>query len=246
MSNDPQTPKRPRRWPRIVLIVAASLVILGVAAGIFYIQDYYHALPEAEAVASTMQAENGNLFLAGTSDRGFILYPGGKVDERAYAPLAEKLHALGDTVVIAKMPGRLAILSSGKAMDIVASHPQVSSWYLVGHSLGGTAASMVLADHPDQFEGIVFLGSYAYKDLTAYDGMVLLIQGTEDRVMDAQKAQEADGLLPVQAVHVSLEGGNHAGYGTYGPQKGDGTATISAAEQQDRTVALIAGSIGNL
>ncbi|NTW92812.1 MAG: hypothetical protein HGA40_05150, partial [Methanoregulaceae archaeon] len=29
-----------------------------------------------------------------------------------------------------------------------------------------------------------------------------------------------------------IEGGNHAQFGNYGPQPGDGTATISVADQQ--------------
>ena len=38
---------------------------------------------------------------------------------------------------------------------------------------------------------------------------------------------------------VEIEGGNHAQFGNYGPQKGDLPATISAEEQQARTVAAI-------
>ena len=35
-----------------------------------------------------------------------------------------------------------------------------------------------------------------------------------------------------------MEGGNHAQFGNYGEQKGDGKATISAEEQQRQTVKL--------
>ena len=38
---------------------------------------------------------------------------------------------------------------------------------------------------------------------------------------------------------VEIEGGNHAQFGNYGPQKGDLTAAISAEEQQAQTVATI-------
>lgn len=34
-------------------------------------------------------------------------------------------------------------------------------------------------------------------------------------------------------------GGNHAGFGSYGAQRGDGTATISAQEQQDQAALAI-------
>ena len=38
---------------------------------------------------------------------------------------------------------------------------------------------------------------------------------------------------------MEIEGGKHAQFGNYGPQKGDLPATISAEEQQARTVAAI-------
>ena len=38
---------------------------------------------------------------------------------------------------------------------------------------------------------------------------------------------------------VEIEGGNHAQFGNYGPQKGDPPAAISAQEQQAQTVAAI-------
>ena len=39
---------------------------------------------------------------------------------------------------------------------------------------------------------------------------------------------------------VEIQGGNHAQFGNYGPQKGDAPATISAEEQQARTVEAVA------
>ena len=38
---------------------------------------------------------------------------------------------------------------------------------------------------------------------------------------------------------MEIEGGNHAQFGNYGPQKGDLPATISAEEQQKQTVEAI-------
>ena len=42
---------------------------------------------------------------------------------------------------------------------------------------------------------------------------------------------------------VEIEGGNHAQFGNYGPQKGDLPATISAEEQQTQTVEAISNFI---
>ena len=38
---------------------------------------------------------------------------------------------------------------------------------------------------------------------------------------------------------VEIQGGNHAQFGNYGPQKGDLPAEITAEEQQAQTVAAI-------
>ena len=43
---------------------------------------------------------------------------------------------------------------------------------------------------------------------------------------------------------VEIQGGNHAQFGNYGPQKGDAPATISAEEQQAQTVEAILQFIG--
>jgi hypothetical protein len=39
---------------------------------------------------------------------------------------------------------------------------------------------------------------------------------------------------------VILEGGCHAGFGSYGTQKGDGTPTLTAEEQQQQTADALA------
>lgn len=38
-----------------------------------------------------------------------------------------------------------------------------------------------------------------------------------------------------------LRGGNHAGFGSYGPQQGDGKADISSGQQQTDTAKTVAG-----
>ncbi len=40
--------------------------------------------------------------------------------------------------------------------------------------------------------------------------------------------------MPAQYQESVIEGGNHAGFGSYGAQSGDGTASISAEEQWGR------------
>ena len=52
---------------------------------------------------------------------------------------------------------------------------------------------------------------------------------------------EADRInLPQDTTETVIDGGCHAGFGSYGAQKGDGTPTISAEEQQRQTADALA------
>jgi len=223
---------------KIAIIIGVVLIVI--TAGLYmFIGDYYR--PQEEALVAAQQAEtiNGNLVFTGDKELGFIIYPGGKVDERAYANLANKLNDEGHTVVIAKMPFRFSILRSNKAKGIIATHEEVDEWVIIGHSLGGTAASMFADNHPDLLNGIVFLASYPYRDLSSTDMIGVGILGSEDEVLNMENAENSLPFYPRDyEIHV-IDGANHAQFGNYGEQDGDGKATISWEEQHDKVVSII-------
>lgn len=55
-------------------------------------------------------------------------------------------------------------------------------------------------------------------------------------IFDSDAAEDIDYTTNT----VPIEGGNHAQFGDYGPQKGDLPAAISAQEQQAQTVTAVA------
>ena len=63
--------------------------------------------------------------------------------------------------------------------------------------------------------------------------------GSEDQVLNRGKLADSAALMPEGARTIEIVGGNHAGFGAYGPQEGDGTATVSAEEQQGQTADAI-------
>ena len=222
---------------RIIII----LVIIAILAAIFfiYVGTYSPAVPPAPEIAQTMVNVDGNLYLYADSDTGIIIYPGGKVDEQAYAPLAQTLYEGGYTVAIVKMPFHLSIFDSNKAVEIIEQNPQIKYWVIVGHSLGGTSASIFAHDYPENLSGIVFLGSYPYKDLSGLDLWALDISGSNDLVLDREKAAEYTAYYPTHSSHEVIVGGNHAGFGCYGVQSGDGQAKIAWEAQVEATAQLI-------
>ena len=68
----------------------------------------------------------------------------------------------------------------------------------------------------------------------------LLHDLAEDGVLNREK-YEADRInLPQDTTETVIDGGCHAGFGSYGAQKGDGAPVISAEEQQQQTADALA------
>lgn len=228
--------KPQRKKGRIVLITLAALVLVLAAAFFVYTQDYYHADETATALLKTNPAikTEQNLTIlspdtANDSGVGLIFYPGGKVQETAYLPLLEQLRQNGLTCVLVRMPFRLAVFNIDAANDVYAQFPAISRWYLAGHSLGGAMASSYVEKNEDRLAGLILLGAYPINDAAL---PTLAIYGSEDVKLDRTKLETVVDKL-------EITGGNHAYFGNYGEQEGDGTASISREDQQAQTVAAI-------
>lgn len=231
---------------KIILLTAAVFCLTAFAACAVYINDDYPALPAAEAIPvsddiSITTAENGDMIFSPESPTaGLIFYPGGKVEHTAYTPLMLACANRGILCVLTEMPFRLAVLDINAAEGIRESYPEIDVWYIGGHSLGGSMAASYLESHPDDFAGLILLASYSAADLSSANLTVLSVYGSEDRVLDLEKYEENKANLPPSFTELVIEGGNHAGFGMYGKQDGDGTAAISAEEQITQTADLIA------
>ena len=80
--------------------------------------------------------------------------------------------------------------------EIQEKYPEIEEWYIGGHSLGGSMAASYLADHADEYEGLILLGSYSTADLSETDLEVLSVYGSEDKVMNRVKYEENKSNLP--------------------------------------------------
>ena len=219
--------------------IAGILILILLAGFAFYVRDYYHADPSVERYMGSLdnvytEEIPEGLFLDGPGeDRALVFYPGGKVEYRAYLPLCHKIAAKGIDCFLVEMPCNLAILDIDKA-DSVFGNYSYSEWIIGGHSLGGAAAALYAAGHREQVQGLILLGAYPTKQL-GKDLRVLEMYGSEDRVLNRSKLLKGNAYLPEHTVSEEIPGGSHAGFGCYGPQKGDGQALISGEEQQEIT-----------
>ena len=220
-----------KRSFRVLLIVLAVLVALTGACAI-YLCDYYPADTQMmerfempEGVVREVLEDGSVAFVPEEPTAGFIFYPGGKVEHTAYEPLMQVLAARGILCVLIEMPFRLAVLDIDAADGVQEKFPQIEHWYIGGHSLGGSMAASYLEEHQDCFEGLVLLGAYSTADLSGSELSVLSLYGSEDGVMDREKHAACLQNLPTELTEIVIEGGNHANFGVYGVQDGDGIAT---------------------
>ena len=238
-----------RRTKRALLILGLVLLLLGVVCGV-WAADYYHADPEAAALLTGGQGVevrpvDGGWLLDGPGTRdAFVFYPGGKVEATAYPPLLMALARDGVDCFLVRMPLNLAFFKTNAAGAIRAAYAY-DRWYLGGHSLGGAMAAVYAAGHGDDLDGLVLLAAYATKPLPEHLA-VLELHGSADGVLNREKLAAGRQYLPASAVCEELPGGNHAQFGAYGPQKGDGAAAVTGAEQLawavDRIEQMILGN----
>ena len=178
--------------------------------------------------------------------KGFILYPGAKVDAKAYAPLCKAIAENGYEVIILDMPLNFAMLAPNKAEKVIKEHEHIKSWAVGGHSLGGVVASRFAAKNKN-VDGVVLLASYpSNDDLKQLGKEVVSIWGSKDGVIKFENLIESKDKLPEDTTYVEIEGANHAQFGDYGKQKGDYDALISEEKQLNITLNSIVKLLKNI
>jgi hypothetical protein len=235
-----------RKFWRWFIIIIVALLVLGAGSLIIYVQ-LNTADPEPEALAAmestrlvTVQTDRWLTFSPTQSmpKSGFIFYPGGLVDPRAYAPPAQEIASQNFLVVIVPMPLNLAVLGSNKANQVMADFPQIENWVIGGHSLGGSMAARYAAHYSGQLDGLALWAAYPEEgdDLSNTSLPTTSIYGTRDGLVSLAEIETSRTLLSIQTQFMPIEGGNHAQFGWYGLQEGDMMATISHADQQTQVV----------
>ncbi len=206
-----------KKRTKVFLAVCLALLLLLGVGSYAYVADYYHA-DETAVAAMAYQADevqikedrNVTWFVPQEPTAGLIFYPGGKVEHTAYSPLLQACAEQGFLCALVRMPGNLAVLDANAAEGLPEKHPEITSWYIAGHSLGGAMAANYAAAHSDDYNGLILLAAYSTKDLTQTALRVLSVYGSEDGVMNRKSYKKNWANLPAGTTDIILEGGCHA------------------------------------
>ncbi|GAB3537997.1 alpha/beta hydrolase [Arthrobacter tecti] len=193
---------------------------------------------EEDATSITLTPPNG-------TSRGLAFYPGARVEALAYVPLLSQVALDGTTVVILKEPLGISLLLSGQAGEALEDHPDITTWAVGGHSLGGVSAAMFAAED-NRVEALLFWASYPLEDLSGSQLDALSISGSEDGLTTPADVDASRELLPDNVAFLEIDGGVHAFFGDYGPQPGDGKPTAERATVQDRIISSTVDFLNDL
>jgi len=229
----------------IAKVLFILIVFMGVGLYI-YMDDYYRPSVTALSALKSVQGidyseENGDLvFTPENPIGGVVLYPGGRVSEKAYGFLGSNIAAMGYKTVIIKAPLKLSILSNHAAKKYV-EEEGISEWVILGHSLGGVSASRFVKKNPDKIKALVLLAAYPDDgtDLSDVGFKVYSLLGSKDAIINLEKMKEARIRMPESTVEVDIRGGNHSSFANYGVQDGDSLPDIGYVDQQNFVLDVI-------
>lgn len=185
--------------------------------------------------------------------KGLIFYPGGLVDPRSYAPPARAIAEAGYLVIIVSMPFDLAPFGFWRAIPVLNRYPDIKTWAIGGHSVGGTFACAFAKMFTNKVDGVVIWASFPSEifRIDDTDLKVVLIYGTNNPNCNDDEIEENRPYLPADTIYVRMEGANHTQFGYYDTypdphQPGDDFPDISRQEQQRQIIEATTGFLDNL
>jgi Alpha/beta hydrolase family len=238
---------------RIAVRVVGALVLLLALPAIVWLRPYAATPSAADESSATIDVVHTLSTWelrprGGTQGAGVVFYPGALVDPRAYLALLRPLAEQGHVIVVVNAPLDVALLAPGAATSAIDAHPEVRTWAVGGHSLGGVEASTVAAGGDPRVRGLFLWASYPPQDISGAPVAVASVSGDRDGLATPADIAASRADLPPATTFTVVAGGIHAFFGDYGPQSGDGepATTRDDAQQQIRaaTSALVSRAGG--
>lgn len=221
------------RWKQVVAVAFVVLVVVGGGTVLYFSTPYHGPTSSVQQVVDdprvTVTTQDGVHVLApanADSTVGLVFYPGARVAPDAYystfAPVVRRTNV---TVYIPELPLNLALLDTDAAESVRTQHPDVQTWFVGGHSLGGVAACQYASSN--DVRGLVLFASYCNVDVSDESVAVLSVTGSADTVLNRENYQEATTRLPPTTTSHEVEGMNHTQFASYRGQRGDSPAPLT-------------------
>ncbi|MDO4940724.1 MAG: alpha/beta hydrolase [Erysipelotrichaceae bacterium] len=234
----------------ILIILVSLLIVASISCGALYYKgilrktykgsDEAYKILEEEHDYQIETLEDGSLcFVPNNPKAGFIFYQGGFVDHKSYSSLMDKLANNGILCILLKANFDMPLFDPNVADAKRDYFPNVSDWYIGGHSMGAYVSTEYLEKHVDDYKGLILLAGYPAKDLSNTNLKALSIYGSLDGVMNKTKYEENKKYLPRDYQEIVIEGGCHSYFGDYGLAPEDLEPTISQEEQIEQTLNAI-------
>lgn len=164
-----------------------------------------------------------------------LFYPGGLVDPKAYAPLCRRIAEHGYSVIIIKMPWRMANLGYKIPLEKGLLSDTTQHYVLIGHSKGAAMVARFIDEYPQYIMKAILLATTHPRDqdLSHLKIPIMKILASDDGIADEKSIMDNKHLLPNSTQYVRIPGGNHAQFANYGRQFMDGNASITREQQQE-------------
>jgi hypothetical protein len=206
-------------------ILLGIVIVIGLAAG-YLVYDHadreHRATPLAlEALISDdlVEVSEGEWIVfspaAASPTKGLIFYPGGECDERGYSTVLKDIAAEGYLVVLVPMPMQMAFMGIEKATDVIAAFPEIETWAIAGHSLGGSMAARYAFHHPENIQGLILWDSYPADDMSNSYLPITMIHRSNQAGDPPEDYVPHLSTLPPQTVFTPLKGGQHLNFGNF-------------------------------
>jgi dienelactone hydrolase len=225
---------------------------LCVTAWLFYNMQAHGVADDMLQSNNRVRVQNGSdaihfIPAADTLKAGLIFYPGALVEPEAYAPMAREISEEGYSVILVKLPFRLAPLESHQArvfrqtLEVIRGDSARRNWIVGGHSKGGKLAAIFSKEFADEMGGLLLVGTSHPReiDLSDLEMDVTKIYGTNDGLASEEEVNQFAVNLPAHMHRVRVDGGNHRQFAWYGYQLGDSSADITRREQHEILVDAI-------
>ena len=247
-------PTRTKRRRIVGRVIGGVITVIWLGA-LIWLQPFPAGATALDALRSDAQVtvidHTTSIELAPTVPRtptvGLVFSPGARVDSRAYAANLRPVAEAGFLVVILKEPLGLSVLQPEQPSGAIKDHPEIQTWAVGGHSLGGVTAAGFAASNMDAVSGLLLWASYPQNDMSGDLGLrVESVFGSNDGLTTPADIQESMAKLPPDTTFTEIHGGVHAYFADYGDQPGDGEPSIDRATASAQIASASTAFLGRL